>query len=67
MSNDFDYIRNYYGVPAKRGARVEYQGKLGTVTGTSGPHVTVKLDGSKLSFPYHPTDLRWLEVGAPHG
>lgn len=64
--SDFAYIRSYYGVPAKRGARVEYQGKPGTVTGTSGPHVMVKLDGGKHALPYHPTDLRWADA-APDG
>jgi hypothetical protein len=63
--SDLDYIRDYYGVPAKRGARVEYEGKPGTVTGTSGPHITVKLDGGKHSLPYHPDDLKWLDAERP--
>jgi hypothetical protein len=56
-----DYIRNYYGVPAKRGMRVEYCGhdnvrRKGTVTGASYAHVRVRLDGEKISKPYHPKD-----------
>lgn len=58
----FDYIKDYYGVPAKRGAKIEYNGKPGTVTGTHGPHVKVRLEGQKHSNCYHPTDLKWLEA-----
>jgi hypothetical protein len=53
------YIREYYGVPAKRGEPVRYNGKPGRVTGSSGPHVRVRLAGQKHSRPYHPTDLEW--------
>lgn len=65
-----DWIRSNYGVPAKRGGRVEYNpcegskdepGRLGTITGTRGPHLLVRLDGEKNSRPYHPTwRLRYL-------
>ncbi len=64
-----DWIRNHYGVPAKRGGRVEYtpcEGSTdaparGTITGTSGPHLRVRLDGEKRSGRYHPTwQLRYL-------
>ena len=54
-----EYIREYYGVPAKRGEPVAYRGTPGVVTGASGPHVNVRLDGQKHSLPYHPTDLEW--------
>lgn len=60
----FDYIRDYYHVPAKRGARVEYKGKSGTVTGTHGPHIRVRLDGDKRSNVYHPTDVLWTEMSS---
>jgi hypothetical protein len=53
------YIREYYGVPAKRGEPVIYQGKPGVVTGYSGPHIRVRLEGEKRSRPYHPADLEW--------
>lgn len=43
----YQYIRDYYGVPARRGLVVEYNGKRGVVTGTSGPHLTVRLDEEK--------------------
>lgn len=53
------YIREYYGVPAKRGEPVKYRGKIGVVTGCSDPHVRVRLAGEKIALPYHPTDLEW--------
>lgn len=60
--NRFEYIRDYYGVPAKRGALVEYKGKKGKVTGTNGPHVKVRLEGERHAGCYHPTDLKWTEM-----
>lgn len=64
---DMDWIRNTYGVPAKRGVRVEYTGgkepALGTITGDNGGHLLIRLDGQKHSNPYHPTwKLRYLEA-----
>lgn len=65
------WIRDHYGVPAKQGGRVEYTpcegskdeaGKFGTITGTSGPHLLIRLDGQKNALPYHPTwQLRYLD------
>jgi len=52
-----EYIRNYYGVTAKKGKIVKYKDKLGIITGASGPHVKVRLDGEKNAHPYHPSDL----------
>ena len=62
-----DYIRRYYGVPAKRGGRVRYTGdgtpKLGTITGTQGPHLVIRLDGERRTYGYHPMwRLEYLEV-----
>ncbi len=62
-------IRKTYNVPAKRGARVEYlahDGELmeGTITGTRGPHLRVRLDGNKFSTIFHPTwALKYLPDG----
>jgi len=60
------YIRDTYGVPAKRGARVEYEAaggpRLGTVTSSKGPHLLIRLDGDIHSLPFHPTwRLRYLD------
>lgn len=59
------YIRRAYGVPAKRGARVEYTGKIspttGTVTGSKGAHLRIRMDGDQHTGIYHPTwELRYL-------
>jgi len=58
-------VRRLYGVPAKVGGRVEYTGQgrpeLGTITGTIGAHLLIRLDGKKHSLPFHPTwELRYL-------
>lgn len=56
-----DYIRRTYGVPAKRGGRVEYAGKLGTIKSASGAYLMILLDGEKIVKPYHPTyKLKYL-------
>ncbi|OHV85793.1 hypothetical protein [Ensifer sp. LCM 4579] len=62
------YVRQYYGVPAKRGGRVEYTGggqpRLGTITSATNGRINVKLDGEKQAYPFHPTwELRYLEGG----
>lgn len=62
-----EWIRNYYGVPAQRGGRVEYTGckpaKLGTIVSASNAHINVKLDGQKYPTPFHPTwELRYLDA-----
>ena len=61
------YIRDIYGVPAKRGARVEYSGSgaavQGAITSSRGPYILVRLDGDDFSMPFHPTwKLRYLDV-----
>lgn len=58
-----EYIRNYYGVPAKKGGRVNAYGKPGTITGARNAHLLIKLDGEQQhSRPYHPTDgIEYLE------
>ena len=57
-----EYIREYYGVPAKRGEHVRYKGVDGVITGASGPRVKVRLNGEKHSAPYHPTDLEYMSA-----
>ena len=60
MKGGMEYIRATYGVPARRGARVVYTGdpkgpRRGTIVGTSGPHIRVRLDGGDRAGKYHPT------------
>lgn len=53
------YIRRYYGVPAELKGRVRYTGggpaRLGTIVGTSGASLMIRLDGERHPAPYHPT------------
>lgn len=52
------YIRRYYGVPAKIGGRVKYEGREGVITGTSGPHLIMRPDDRKRKgerLILHPT------------
>lgn len=49
------YIRGYYGVPAKRGSKVLACGKPGTIVGSRGAYIRVKLDEGGRIRSYHPT------------
>jgi hypothetical protein len=62
------YIRDHYGVPAKRGGRVRFTGGsngpiTGTITSSHGPHLRILFDGDKHSLPVHPTwEIEYLGV-----
>ena len=68
------YIRKTYGVPAKRGARVEFQSdKPGhgpwrcTITSADGAYLRLRRDGDTRTYParFHPTwGLTYLEPQA---
>lgn len=51
-------IRKRYGCPAKRGARVTFEGRGATITGTPrwhGHHLNLRFDGeTRVSGPFHP-------------
>ena len=53
------YIRKYYGVPAKRGGRIVYTGgylpREGTIVGSIGAHLKLRLDGDNKASAFHPT------------
>ena len=57
------YIRDYYGVPAKRGARVRYFDGVneffGVIVGSRGSLLRVRFDGEKGASLLHPT--WWVE------
>lgn len=69
----FDYINSYYGLSVKLRGRVEYTTsdgikKQGTITGVSGPHLKIKMDGEKFSMPYHPKyNLVYLDAAMKDG
>lgn len=61
------WIRDTYGVPAKRGGRVEYTGEgrpeFGTITSGYGSYLRIRLDGLKHPAAFHPTwKLRYLDA-----
>ena len=63
--HSFQYIRDYYDVPAYVGVRVTYKGREGVIVGSEGPYIKVKLDGDKYAGVYHPTDcITYHPVGA---
>lgn len=51
----FDYVRRYYGVPAKRGGRVKFRGAPGVITSGAGNYLRIRLDGEAKSVLVHPT------------
>lgn len=67
------YIRDHYGVPAQRGARVRFQPYQfgnkawnGTITSAAGQYLRIRRDGDKRTYParFHPTfGLTYLEAG----
>lgn len=64
------YIRRTYGVPARRGARVLFKGVFGehgiegTVIGSRGQYLRVRMDRTGLTWTLHPT---WqVEYMQPH-
>lgn len=67
MKGGLEWVRSSYGVPARRGGRVEYTGKgksqMGTITGASGSHILIRLDEVGFPQPFHPTwSLRYLDA-----
>lgn len=61
----FDYIRNYYKVPAEEGRRVRYKGREGVIVSSEGQYVNIHFDGDKKRIgPFHPTDgIEYLGMG----
>ena len=62
------YIRRFYKVPAFRGARIKAIQRLGTITGSDGAYIRVRLDDEKRSKLYHPTwCMEYLPAGPEEG
>ena len=53
-----EYIRNFYGVPAKRGGRISFtnakKAAQGTIIGSRGAYIRVRMDGSGMVHSLHP-------------
>lgn len=50
------YIAKTYRVPAKRGAKVIYAGRAGTITSSIDMHIRVRFDDNRKRVIVHPTD-----------
>lgn len=57
MTSAPEFVRRYYNVPAKRGMRVEFEGRPGVITGFRDQYLLVRLDQQVLSYASkcHPT------------
>ncbi len=53
---DYEYVRNKYGVPAEKRRRVRAYGKLRTITRAFGHYIGILIDGEKNVGQYHPVD-----------
>ena len=71
MAGGMEWVRRNYGVPAKRGGRVEYTGdgrpELGTIiSATASGHLKVELDSQPRAIRLHPTwKMRYLDADSP--
>lgn len=64
-TEDFEYIKQYYNVPADLGRDIIVGGRPGTITTDMGNYIGVTLhdDAKKRSLPYHPTsEVEYLET-----
>lgn len=62
----FDYVRTFYGVPAKRGRRVLVSGSPGVIAEDRGHYIGVNFDSDKPGVIHncHPTDeVKYLGLG----
>lgn len=65
MTN-FEYVREYYGVPAEIGRRVIVSGKAGVIAADRGHYIGVNFDADKPGVIYncHPTsDVEYGDIG----
>lgn len=65
MSDCYDYVRRYYGVPAFIGARVSVGGRTGVLAARrrTDQYVYIRFDGDqKATGPWHPMDGIAYEV-----
>jgi hypothetical protein len=60
------YIRGFYGVPAKRGARVTWRGAPGTIISAKGQYVAIRKDDGRR-IQVHPTDDDLVYLDAEGG
>ena len=62
MDYNMEYIRKYYKVPARKGGKIKYKGKIGKIIGAHNSYLKIKLDGEKRPGFFHPTyEIEYLE------
>ena len=64
--SDFEYVKEYYGVPACIGRRIEHMGEYGIIYEDRGHYIGVNFDKDKpgVVFNVHPTDnVKYLGMG----
>lgn len=49
----FEYVRERYGVPARRGGLIRFQGEPGRILSASGGYIFADVDGRRCKL--HPT------------
>jgi hypothetical protein len=62
----YEYVRNYYGVPAYVGVKVTVNGRTGVIVQprAADQYVYILFDGDKrMTGPFHPTDVTYQPVG----
>lgn len=60
-----EYIRQHYGIPAKRGLRIKFCGHPATITGSEDARLRIRIDGDDRSVIVHPTwRIEYPEVTA---
>ncbi|MGL4638569.1 MAG: hypothetical protein ACRCVX_02405 [Shewanella sp.] len=67
MTNQFDYIKHYYGVPAEIGRLVKVDGRAGVIVKDCGSHIGVNFDDEKpgVVSHCHPTwKVEYGEMGS---
>lgn len=62
-----EYIRNYYRVPAFKGAKVRYRGDMGVIKGGTGAYLLIRIDGETTNYKCHPTwEMEYLKDEVKH-
>lgn len=66
-TDNCEYVRRYYGVPAEIGRRVRISGKPGIISADRGQYIGVTFDSDKPGVVHnaHPTsEVKYLELGS---
>lgn len=71
MSEDermsMEYIRKYYGVPAKRGGLVRFEGQIGRITSARDAHLRILFPEMKRPLIFHPKSIEYVAAPLKEG